>query len=91
MHGAILEATGKVKLQVHWNNCAFVPRTHSFLRVIQAWALLTRLMISQEKGFKSVLVTKLGTPEYRAPDIYIDTPGSNVGGTGALLSHHFKD
>eukprot|EP00286_Rhodomonas_abbreviata_P010260 CAMPEP_0181326860 /NCGR_PEP_ID=MMETSP1101-20121128/21751_1 /TAXON_ID=46948 /ORGANISM="Rhodomonas abbreviata, Strain Caron Lab Isolate" /LENGTH=415 /DNA_ID=CAMNT_0023435397 /DNA_START=17 /DNA_END=1264 /DNA_ORIENTATION=+ len=35
----------------------------------------------QEKGFKSVLVTKLGTPEYRAPDIYIDTPGSNVGGT----------
>lgn len=39
----------------------------------------------QEKGFKSVLVTKLGTPEYRAPDIYIDTPGSNVGGTGARL------
>ncbi|EKX55355.1 hypothetical protein GUITHDRAFT_160444 [Guillardia theta CCMP2712] len=35
----------------------------------------------QEKGFRSVLVTKLGTPEYRAPDIYIDTPGSNVGGT----------
>jgi serine/threonine-protein kinase HSL1 (negative regulator of Swe1 kinase) len=35
-----------------------------------------------ERGFKSVLVTKLGTPEYRAPDIYIDTPGSNVGGTG---------
>jgi len=29
----------------------------------------------QEKGFKSILVTKLGTPEYRAPDIYIDTPG----------------
>eukprot|EP00960_Hanusia_phi_P033707 750609-Hanusia_phi.AAC.3 len=38
----------------------------------------------QEKGFRSVLVTKLGTPEYRAPDIYIDTPGSNVGGTGAI-------
>ena len=35
----------------------------------------------QEKGFKSILVTKLGTPEYRAPDIYIDTPGANVGGT----------
>eukprot|EP00918_Siedleckia_nematoides_P097480 GHVU01213648.1.p1 GENE.GHVU01213648.1~~GHVU01213648.1.p1 ORF type:complete len:419 (+),score=60.57 GHVU01213648.1:23-1258(+) len=32
----------------------------------------------QEKGFKSILVTKLGTPEYRSPDIYIDTPGSNV-------------
>ena len=37
----------------------------------------------QDRGFKSVLVTKLGTPEYRAPDIYIDTPGSIVGGTGA--------
>ena len=36
----------------------------------------------QDRGFKSVLVTKLGTPEYRAPDIYIDTPGSIVGGTG---------
>ena len=23
-------------------------------------------------------VTKLGSPEYRSPDIYIDTPGSNV-------------
>mmetsp|Transcript_79938 Transcript_79938/g.213900 ORF Transcript_79938/g.213900 Transcript_79938/m.213900 type:complete len:321 (+) Transcript_79938:371-1333(+) len=34
-----------------------------------------------DRGFKSVLVTKLGTPEYRAPDIYIDTPGSIVGGT----------
>jgi len=36
----------------------------------------------ETKGFRSVLVTKLGTPEYRSPDIYIDTPGSNVGGTG---------
>ena len=34
-----------------------------------------------EKGFKSILVTKLGTPEYRAPDIYIDTPGATVGGS----------
>jgi hypothetical protein len=40
---------------------------------------------AQDRGFKSVLVTKLGTPEYRAPDIYIDTPGSIVGGTGAIL------
>jgi serine/threonine protein kinase len=38
----------------------------------------------ETKGFRSVLVTKLGTPEYRSPDIYIDTPGSNVGGTGLL-------